>query len=297
MTRRLAMIAALALLCGPNLFAQQPAAPPDPTPTLTAALSAACREDDSNFSHYLTAANSTAFSKLAPDERVAFMQRFVLLDTKGRPLLSTTTQGRQELLCGAADASQTLTLGAPAVHDNLAYIPITTTTGETLQVGLVREDRSWKLLSLGLLLIDIPELQKQWDAEALKAREQSAIDALQDLAQAIDTYQHGFGKLPESLAQLGPPAKGGVSPEAAKLIDAGLAGGEKNGYKFRYRVFAPANSETPGFEIAAVPALYGKSGTRSFLLDQDGKIHGADNHGAVATVDDPLVPAQNASTP
>ena len=286
--RQLLIAVALVLVC-PSLFAQQAVVAPDPTPTLTAALSAACREDDSNFSHYLTVANSAAFNNLSPDERVAFMQRFVLLDTKGRPLLSTTTQGRQALLCGAADASQTLTLGAPAVHDNLAYIPVTTTTGETLQVGLVREDGSWKLLSLGLLLIDIPELQKEWQAQALKAHEQFAIDALENLAQAVDTYQHGFGKLPETLAQLGPSVKGGVSPDAAKLIDAALASGDKNGYKFRYRVFTPADSETPGFEIAAVPDQYGKSGNRSFLLDKDGKIHGADKHGAVATTDDPLV--------
>ncbi|MGB6482457.1 MAG: hypothetical protein WBE86_03105 [Candidatus Acidiferrales bacterium] len=288
----------LALLLCPCLLAQsQPAADSDPTPALTAALSAACREDSAKFSVYLTVANSAAFNKLPSDERISLMERFVLLDTPGRPLLSTSTDGRQELRCEATDATQEFTLGAPRVHDNLAYVDITIATGETIRVGLVREDGNWKLLSLGLLLIDIPALQKEWDVQALKAREQSAIDALQDIAQAVETYQRAFGKLPDSLAQLGPPAQGGVSPSAAKLIDAALAAGANNGYKFRYRVVTPAGSENPGFEIAALPEQYGKSGNRSFLLDKDGKVHGADKKGAVATADDPVVTGEDAGTP
>lgn len=282
----------------PQLFAQsQPAADSDPTPALTAVLGAACRQDPAKFSPYLTAANSAAFNKLSSDERLSLMERFVLLDTPGRPLLSNSATGLSVLRCEATDATQEFTFGLPSVHDNLAYIPLTVATGQTIRVGLVREDGGWKVLSLGLLLIDIPELRKQWDVEALKAREQSAIDTLADLAQAIGTYQRAFNKLPESLAQLGPPAQGGVSPSAAKLIDGGLAAGTHNGYKFRYRVVTPTDSENPAFEVAAVPEQYGKTGSRSFLLDADGKIHGADKHGAVATVDDPIVAPQNADVP
>ena len=148
-----------------------------------------------------------------------------------------------------------------------------------------------------MLLIDIPQLQKQWDVQALRAREQFAFEALQDIAQAIETYQHAFGKLPESLAQLGPPAQGGVSPSAAKLVDATLAAGTSHGYKFRYRVTTVAGSENPQFEVAAVPEQYGKTGNRSFLLDADGKIHAADKHGAVATTDDPVVTGQDSGAP
>ena len=294
------LLLALLLLSSPRLFAQSQSQPPadsDPTPALTAALSAACRQDDAKFSVYLTDANSAAFKKLPSDERLSLMERFVLLDAPGRPLLSTTREGIQVLHCEATDATQELTLGAPRVHDNLAYVPIAVATGETVQVGLVREDGNWKVLSLGLLLIDIPALQKEWDIEALKAREQSTIDALLDLAQAVDTYRRVFGKLPDTLAQLGPPTQGGVSPAAAKLIDAALASGANNGYKFRYRVVTPADSENPQFEIAAVPAQYGKTGNRSFLLDQDGKIHGADKKGALATTDDPIVTGQDSGAP
>lgn len=278
----------------PEPAAQSASAPAD---ALNAALAAACRENGANFAKYLTVANSGSFLKLSPDERTAMMSRFVLLDVPGQPLLSTSAEGQQVLLCAASDANAQFTFGATRVHDNLAYIPISVTGGGSIQFGLVREDGSWKLLSIGLLLIDIPQLQKQWGVQDLLNREQSAMQTLQDLAQAIDTYQRAFGDLPQSLVQLG-PSKDGASPAAAKLIDADLASGSKNGYKFRYRVATAPDATLPAYEIAAVPAEYGKSGKRSFLLDQNGKIHAADKHGGVATVDDPIVtPASSQNSP
>lgn len=297
---RLWIVFLLAFAAGP-LFAQSPPAATgaDPSAALVAALGAACRQDAAKFSEYLTVAgaNAAAFAKLPSEERISFMERFVLLDTPGHPLLSTSTSGRPQMRCEAGDATQEFTFGVPAVHDNLADVGVTIATGETIRFGLVREDGNWKLLSLGLLLIDVPELQKQWGAQALKAREQSAIDTLEGLAQAIDAYERAFGKLPESLAQLGPPEKGGVSPSAAKLVDAPLAAGESNGYKFRYRLVTPADSPSPQFEIAALPDHYGKTGNRSFLLDKEGKIHGADKRGALATADDPVLTSQETSGP
>ncbi|HEV2289005.1 MAG TPA: hypothetical protein VGR81_08640 [Candidatus Acidoferrales bacterium] len=269
----------------------------DPADALNAALAAACRENGANFAKYLTVANADSFLKLSPDERTAMMSRFVLLDVPGQPLLSTSAEGQQVLLCAASDANAQFTFGAARVHDNLAYIPISVTGGGSIQFGLVREDGSWKLLSIGLLLIDIPQLQKQWGVQDLLNREQSAMQTLQNLAQAIDTYQRAFGDLPQSLVQLG-PSKDGVSPSAAKLIDAGLASGSKNGYTFRYRIVSAPDAASPVYEIAAMPAEYGKSGKRSFLLDQNGKIHAADKHGGVATVDDPTVtPANSGNSP
>jgi hypothetical protein len=290
-----------ALFFAPALFAKsQSAAPPpipDPTPALTAALSAACRQNPADFSNYLTDANAAAFRKLSSNDRVSIMERFVLLDTKGRPLLSNGLQGGQFFLCEAGDASQKFSLGAPRVHDHLAYIPVTTSSEQTIQFGLVREDGNWKLLSIGLLLIDIPQLQKEWAAQDLKANEQAVIDLLNGLSQAVIRYQDAFGRLPDTLAQLGPPENGqGVSPAAAGFIDSDIASGAKDGYEFRYRINTPTGSDTPAFEIAAVPQQYGKTGKRSFLLDEHEHIHAADHRGAVATVDDPLVPEQPGTT-
>lgn len=268
-----------------------------PVSALTEALSAACRQDAAKFAPYLTDSNAAAFNALSPDDRLSLMERFVLLDTRGRPLLSTSVEGQPQLRCEALDATEQFTFGSPLVHDNLAYIPVTVAAGHAIRIGLVREDGNWKLLSLGLLLIDIPSLQKEWAAQTLKIHEQDAIDALQGIAQAISTYQTAFGKLPDALAELGPPKQGGVSPSAAKLLDASLADGHSNGYNFRYRVITAADSDSPGFEIAAIPAQYGKTGDRSFLLDKDGKIHAADKKGAIATVDDPLLSASDSAVP
>ncbi|HEV2313779.1 MAG TPA: hypothetical protein VGR94_00615 [Candidatus Acidoferrales bacterium] len=281
----------------PGLLAQtQQARQPDPAEALNNALVAACKENEMDFANYLTDENAAAFQKLPADERTGMMKRFVLLDTPGRPLLANDNQGHEILRCEASDASMEFRFGAARVHENLAYIPVTVAGQSAIQFGLVREDSRWKVLSLGLLLIDIPQLQKQWVVQNIENREKGAIDTLQNLAQAIDTYRQAFGKLPDSLGQLG-PAKDGISPQAAKLIDAELAAGSKNGYKFRYRVAEAPDGGESGFEIAAIPTKYGKSGKQSFLLDKDGKIHAADKHGAVATVDDPIVTSRDSGTP
>ncbi|MGH9730875.1 MAG: hypothetical protein ACRD4A_04190 [Candidatus Acidiferrales bacterium] len=285
------------LLAAPSLLAQtQQAVRPDPVEALNNALVAACKENETDFANYLTDENAVTFRKLPADERSGVMKRFVLLDTPGRPLLANDNQGHEILRCEASDASMEFRFGVARVHENLAYIPVIVTGQNAIQFGLVREDSRWKLLSLGLLLIDIPQLQKQWAAQDIENRERAAIDTLQNLTQAIDTYKQAFGKLPDSLGQLG-PAKDGISPKAAKLIDADVAAGSKNGYKFRYRVTEGADGGEPGFEIAAIPVEYGKSGKQSFLLDKDGKIHAADKHGAVATVDDPIVTSKDSGTP
>lgn len=297
-------LAFCAVFLAPPLFAQsQSAAVPsasaqDSASALTAALSAACRQNPADFANYLTSSNAAAFKNLSAHDQLSLMERFVLLDTKGRPLLATTADGRTLLRCEAADASQGFTFGTTEVHDNLAYIPVAVSSGESVRFGLVRENSNWKLLSIGLLLIDIPQLQKEWAAQSLKDNEQAVINLLHGLQQAIIRYQDAFGRLPDTLSQLGPPEKGaGVSPSDAGFVDSDIASGTKDGYEFRYRLSTPAGSDTPAFEIAAVPQQYGKSGNRSFLLDEHGHVHAADHRGAVATLDDPLIPDQPPASP
>jgi hypothetical protein len=70
-----------------------------------------------------------------------------------------------------------------------------------------------------------------------------------------------------------------------------LANGKQNGYQFRYRIVPdPAGNDT-NFELAATPDASSKN-RRSFFLDAAGKIHGADKHGAVATLDDPVMDSE-----
>jgi len=309
---RMAIAAGAALLCALSLFvpsalmAQQSPADEQPAgapAALVAALSAACRANEAEFANYLTAANAAAFRALPPDQRTAFVKRFSLSDNPGRPLISADMQGHTIFRCMTDQQTAEFRFGAAQTHENLSFIPVTVVNAEQTQFGLVRENGNWRLLSLGLVLLDIPQLSKQWAESDLAAREDAAIGTLQSLADAIRTYHDAYGKLPVSLAQLGPAPKGQISDEQASLIDAQLASGAVGGYRFQYRVTGPAvapavasdaegqgaRSDPTMFELAATPETYGKTGRRSFLLDSAGKLHGADKNGEIATADDPVV--------
>jgi hypothetical protein len=277
---------------------QAPAA--GPMAALTEALSAACRQDTRAFGRYLLPSSAAAYRALPEAEQRALLQRFSLTNRPGRPLLSGGLSSTTVLRCEAPGNTVEFRFEAPQMYDNLAFIPAEVVDGEKTQFGLARQESSWRLLSLGLLLLDIPQLEKRWAQQKLGEHEMVAVQDLDQLADAIRSYQKAFGKLPESLAELGPAPPNQVSPEAAELVDKDLALGEKDGYRFRYRILPEPNSAAPSFELAATPAEYGKTGRQSFFLDADGKLHGADKAGAVATADDPVIegrPAPSAESP
>jgi type II secretory pathway pseudopilin PulG len=252
-------------------------------------LSAACRANETQFANYLTADNATAFRALPPEQRTAFLERFSLADGPGKPLLSSDPQNHTVLRCMAGEGTAEFRFGDVRSRDNLAFIPVSVVDAQQAEFGLVRENGGWRLLSLGLVLLDIPQLSKQWAEGDLAAREDSAVATLRQLAEAIRTYRDAYGKLPDSLAQLGPAPKGEISPDQASLVDEHLAAGSAGGYQFHYRVVSSAGQDDPAFELVATPGDYGKAGRRSFFLDAAGKLHGADRHGALATADDPVV--------
>jgi hypothetical protein len=287
----LALLLAATIFVSPAAQAQE-TQEVDPAAALASALIAACRQNETQFARYLTAENAAAFRALPEGERTDFLHRFSLLDGPGRALVSNDAQNHSVVRCDGSGASVEFRLGAERVRENLAFIPVRVADNRSTEFGLVREGGGWRILSLGLLLINVPELAKQWAAQDLEAREAAAIKTLLALADAIDTYRRAFEKLPESLEQLGPAPKEGISPDAANLVDAQLAAGTHVGYRFRYRIVpAPEGSESK-FELAASPMEYGKSGRRSFFLDVEGKLHGADHQGAVATAEDPVISSE-----
>jgi hypothetical protein len=263
-----------------------------PVAALTSALVAACRQNEAQFARYLTAENAAAFRDLPASERTAFLKRLVLVDQPGHPLVSSDAQGHTVLRCDTPAATVEFRFGAERIHENLAFILVDAGNGQRTEFGMVREGGGWRMLSLGLLLLDLAELKKEWAREDLEARETTATRTLLALADALQTYQRAFGNLPESLEQLGPAPKEGVSPDAAGLVDADLAAGKKGGYLFRYRILPEGGGAGASFELAAVPVEYGTSGRRSFFLDASGKLHGADKQGGVATDTDPVVEPQ-----
>jgi hypothetical protein len=275
-------------------------AAPDPAEALGETLTAACRQDQTGFANHLTGDSAAAYRALPEQQRVALLKRFVLLEDPGKALLSTL-DGHTVVRCEASGVVSEMRFGESQVRENLAFIAVTVPAGDdqqSVRFGLVREGGQWKLLSVGLVLLDIPALARQWSESDVRQQEQKAIFALRKIAEALKSYQTAYGKLPETLDELGPPADGGgFSPEKAGLLDADSAKGVAEGYRVRYSI-VPASGggedeserdKAAGFTLAAAPVEYGKNGRRSFLLESGGTLRGADKNGAVATAEDPRV--------
>jgi hypothetical protein len=269
-----------------------------PIAALRDALSAACSQDQNAFTHFLTERNAFAYSHLTPAARVALMKRFVLLGDPGKPSVSTDPSGRPLVRCDTPAGAAQIQIGGADASDNLAFLPVeirdaTDVVGNhvlQIKMGLVRENGSWKLLSVGLVLLDLPSLSAEWDAAEISSTEQSAVDSLKQIAQATEAFRRKYARLPEALANLGPPASGAPSGEAAGLLDADLASGTKNGYLFRYVVLGASTLGAPAkYALAATPRIYGRTGHRSFFRDANGEIHGADHQGSVGSELDPPV--------
>lgn len=125
---------------------------------------------------------------------------------------------------------------------------------------------------LGLMVaIAVPNLMASYRA----ANEGSALATLRTISQAEMTYQ-------------GTAAKYGTLEElaASGLIDPKLSSGIKNGYTFTVTL----DSDNPeGFEVTGVPVTYGKTGIRSFYIDETFVIRAGDNYGGPSTkMDEPL---------
>jgi hypothetical protein len=299
--------ALLAWLLGPTppvLHAQRKTATPtkaDPAAALAATLSAACRRDETAFAAHLTAQTAAVFKKLPESQRGALMGRLAMLNAAGKALFSDNAEGHAVVRCDAGGAITELRLGAAETAENLAFVPAeahAASDSRTVRFGLVREAGEWRLISVGLLILDLPAMAQEWAEADIRASEVAAVASLHEIADALDVYRRAFDRLPESLEQLGPAPKEGLSPDRAGLVDAELSAGERGGYRFRY-VIVPAGGngdqaerdKLAGFALAATPVHYGQAaaGRRSFYLDSAGMLRGADKQGETATPADPEI--------
>lgn len=269
-----------------------------PAAALRDVLSAACAQDQKEFARFLTARNARSFARLSAPSRVALMKRFVLLDEPGKPGVTENPSGRPVIACETPALTNEMQIGGSDTQENLAFLPleIRAVSGASaggvrhIQMGLVREDGGWKLLSVGLLLLDLPSLEVEWNRASLDSNEREALETLKSLAQAVETYRRTYTRLPESLAQLGPPAKGPASAKEAGLAGAELAAGAQSGYTFRYVIAGASDVGAPAkYELAATPQVYGTTGRRSFFRDASGILHAADRQGAVGSEADPKI--------
>jgi hypothetical protein len=285
----------------PSVAANSPAA------ALRDVLQAACSQNAAEFSRYLTARSKESFERLTPAARVALMKRFVLLNVPGKATATANPAGRPIVRCETPELTTEMSIGGTDTRENLAFLPmelrdVTDSTGANVRqisMGLVREDGQWRLLSIGVLLLDIPSLEVEWDAEEAEANEITALGNLRRLAEAVETYRRTYFRLPESLTSLGPPpsrASGknsqakslAATREHAGLLDEDFAAGNKDGYEFRIIIAGADTLGAPAkYQLSAIPSSYGRTGKRSFFRDTDGGWHGADHGGAVGSASDP----------
>ena len=267
-----------------------------PGSALSTALAAACSQNQAEFTRFLTVRNKESFSRMTPAARVALMKRFVLLDEPGKATISANPSGWPIFRCETPGGTVEMQVGGAEIHDNVAFLPLelrettdsTSASARQINMGLVREESDWKLLSLGVLLLDLPALEVEWDESEIEATEKDALESLKMIAEAIESYRSKYPHLPESLANLASPAHGKPNAEAAGLLDADLAKGTKDGYTFRYVIAGASDVGAPAkYELSATPLRYGRTGRRSFFRDANGVVHAADRQGAVGSETDP----------
>ena len=109
-----------------------------------------------------------------------------------------------------------------------------------------------------ILIAGIPYYQQG----VRNARETAAIRTIHTLHAAELQYYSQYARYAVSLEELGPPRGGPPGPNAAKLISADLASGQKGGYRFRLTV------EPEGYAVHAEPVKFGSDGSRTFYSDQ-----------------------------
>src|ERR1700686_4430592 len=280
-----------------------------PAGALRDVLQAACSQNAADFSRYLTTRSKESFERLTPAARGALMKRFVLLNMPGKATATANPAGRPIVRCETPDVTTEMSIGGTDTRENLAFLPmelrdVTDSTGANVRqitMGLVREEGQWRLLSIGVLLLDIPSLEVEWDTEEAEANEITALGNLRRLADAVETYRRTYFRLPESLASLGPPASRAsakntqakalaATREHAGLLDEEFAAGNKDGYEFRIIIAGADTLGAPAkYQLSAIPSDYGRTGKRSFFRDSDGGWHAADHGGAVGSESDPLV--------
>lgn len=268
----------------------------DPGAVLRDILVASCAQDAHQFGAFLTQRNATAFAAMTPAAQSTLLQRFVLLDQPGKPSSKADAAGNLLIVCATPSVTTQLEIGKPEIRDNIAYLPLvvkdasesTNANARRVTMGLVRENSEWKLLSLGVLLLDLPTLSEEWDRAEMQNNEKSALASMKELAAAIEKYRVTYTRLPQTLAELGSAQKGGSKSDHAGLVDENLATGRKDGYSFRYIIVGGNEVGAPAiYELAAIPIDYGRTGSRSFFRDSTGIIHAGDHQGAVGTILDP----------
>jgi len=107
----------------------------------------------------------------------------------------------------------------------------------------------------------------------LAANEAAVASSCRSINTAEFTYNAFYAQgYSGTLAQLGPPAGGPPTAEAADLIDDQLASGRRSGYSFNYAPGGLVGATYATYQLQASPSVPEGTGTRYFFTDPSGVI-------------------------
>jgi hypothetical protein len=258
------------------------------------------RNDDTAIRQFLTDKAKNTLSDLATGDNTAYNDiRRALFG--GHPLAKLADAGVKVETIIAAGGSRELLLKdgnrivgnvsfRESSEENLSLIEIrfflnADSTHPTVVQTVLNRDRKLKIWRITAFYVvafggqsdDVFELDRLMEAR-VAANETAIVPIVRQIQEAEARYalnagQNRFG----SLAEL----------KRAGELPGDIASGTYKGYKLE--VITNNDAVPPTFVIHAVPQSYGKTGRRSFVMDDTARLRGADRRGERATLNDPVI--------
>jgi len=141
----------------------------------------------------------------------------------------------------------------------------------------VKREKGFSLIELlivvAIILIIVAIAIPNFMRARIASNEASAVSSSRTINSAEITYNSYYGRgYSSTLAQLGPPASGTATADAADLIDDVLASGTKSGYAFTYTPTSPVGGSYGNYRLNAGPTIPNRTGSRYFYTDATGVI-------------------------
>jgi len=122
-------------------------------------------------------------------------KRFVLLSILASPRNPQMPSAARSSVAPLHTAPLKFKLAEPICTTPVAFLPVDLreasdpeSPAHHILFGMVREEGEWKVLSVGLLLLDLPSLEVEWDRAEISSSEQQALESLSAVSRAIENY-------------------------------------------------------------------------------------------------------------
>ena len=166
-----------------------------------------------------------------------------------------------------------------ATYQNFLRVSSEDPGSRTVIVKMCLEQDEWRIVDSGeWSLHDLEAELKEKEDERMSEAESKDVTRLKQIASALETYQQTYldAGLPSGLQVLSGTGDQKASELHARLLPSSFLNSPIliDGYEFKYVMMSPGSSTDDGeYEVTASPVEWGKSGSRSFFMNQDGEIH------------------------